>query len=107
MNADVEVDLVPEPPPLLELRHVSRHFVKPLDLPARIANLLGAGLRDEVVHAVADHSKVEQVFGYKAEWSLADGLTRMAEWARQCGPTEPGKRFDVELTKNLPASWAR
>jgi oligopeptide transport system ATP-binding protein len=52
MNADVEVDLVFQPPPLLELRHVSKHFVKPLDLPARIANLLGAGLHDEVVHAV-------------------------------------------------------
>jgi UDP-glucose 4-epimerase len=62
--------------------------------------------RHEVVDAVADHSKVERVFGYKAEWSLADGLTRMAEWARQCGPAEPGKRFEVELARNLPASWA-
>src|SRR6185295_9906427 len=52
MNADVEVDLVPQQPPLLELRHVSKRFVRPLDLPARIANLLGAGLSDEVVHAV-------------------------------------------------------
>jgi len=52
MNADVEVDLVPQAPPLLELRHISKRFVKPLDLPARIANLLGAGLSDEVVHAV-------------------------------------------------------
>jgi hypothetical protein len=52
MNVDVEVDLVPQPPPLLELRRISKHFVKPLDLPARIANLLGAGLHDEVVHAV-------------------------------------------------------
>lgn len=38
--------------------------------------------------------------------ALADGLTRMAEWAKQGGPTEPGKRFEVELAKNLPASWA-
>ena len=52
MNADVEVDLVPQTPPLLELRGVSRRFVKPLDVPARIANLLGAGLREQVVHAV-------------------------------------------------------
>jgi len=52
MNADVEVDLVRQAPPLLELRHVSKHFVKPLDLPARIANLVGAGLSDEIVHAV-------------------------------------------------------
>jgi len=63
--------------------------------------------RHEVVDAVADHSKVERIFGYKAEWSLADGVARMAAWAKQNGPTEPGKRFDVELAKNLPASWAR
>ena len=69
-------------------------------------NITHLDARHEVVHAVADHSKVERVFGYKAEWSLADGLTRMAGWAKQSGPIEPGKRFDVELARNLPASWA-
>ena len=54
MIADVEVDLVPQAPPLLQLRGVSKRFVVPLDLPARIANLLGAALREQVVHAV-DH----------------------------------------------------
>ena len=39
-------------PPLVELRGVSKKFVKPLDIPARIANLLGAGVEEEVVHAV-------------------------------------------------------
>ena len=53
MSADVRSRLwSPQTPPLVELRRVSKHFVKPLDLPARIANLLGAGLHDEVVHAV-------------------------------------------------------
>jgi peptide/nickel transport system ATP-binding protein len=37
---------------MLALEGVSKRFVKRLDLAARIANLLGAGLRDEVVHAV-------------------------------------------------------
>ena len=41
-----------DPAPLLELRGVSKRFVKPLDAAARIANLFGAGARDEVVHAV-------------------------------------------------------
>ena len=54
MSADVEIDLVPEAPPLLQLRGVSKRFVKPLDLPARVARLLGADLEEEVVHAV-DH----------------------------------------------------
>jgi peptide/nickel transport system ATP-binding protein len=39
-------------PPLVELRQVSKRFVTPLDLAARLANLLGAGVREEVVCAV-------------------------------------------------------
>ena len=38
--------------PLVELRSVSKRFVKSLDTAAKIANLLGAGAREEVVHAV-------------------------------------------------------
>lgn len=42
--------------PLLELKGVSKRFVKPLDSVDRLSNLLGAGLREEVVHAVDDVS---------------------------------------------------
>ena len=42
--------------PLLELTGVSNRFVKSLDAAARIANLLGANAREEVVHAVDDVS---------------------------------------------------
>jgi len=38
--------------PLLELRRVSRRFVKGLDTAAKIGHLFGAGLEEEVVHAV-------------------------------------------------------
>jgi len=38
--------------PLIELRGVSKRFVKHLDAAAKIGNLLGAGMREEVVHAV-------------------------------------------------------
>ena len=38
--------------PLLELRGVSKRFVKTLDAAARIARRLGADVREEVVHAV-------------------------------------------------------
>ena len=40
------------PAPLLELRAVSKRFVKSLDAAAMLANLLGAHAREEVVHAV-------------------------------------------------------
>ena len=38
--------------PLLELRGASKRFVKSLDTAARIANMLGADAREEIVHAV-------------------------------------------------------
>lgn len=44
--------VVPDPGALLQLQGVSKRFVRPLDTAARIANLLGAGAREEVVHAV-------------------------------------------------------
>ncbi len=42
----------PAPGAIVELARVSKRFVKPLDAAARIANVLGAGLREQVVHAV-------------------------------------------------------
>jgi len=39
-------------PPLVELSSVAKRFVKSLDVSARIGNLLGAQMREEVVHAV-------------------------------------------------------
>ena len=39
-------------PALLQLRGVSRRFVKQLDTAEKLANLLGANIREEVVHAV-------------------------------------------------------
>ena len=42
----------PAPTPLLQLLGVSKRFVKPLDAAARIANVLGAHAREEVVCAV-------------------------------------------------------
>jgi len=40
------------PAPLLELRGVSKRFVKTLDTAARLAKLLGANVKEEIVHAV-------------------------------------------------------
>jgi peptide/nickel transport system ATP-binding protein len=46
---------VPKAPvaPLLSLRGIERHFVQPVDLVGRLANLLGAGNRAALVRAVA------------------------------------------------------
>ena len=44
--------LRPMTTPLIEVRRISKRFVKKLDLAGRIAARLGADLRDEIVHAV-------------------------------------------------------
>ena len=83
------------------------------ELAALVANAMGKEprithleARKEVLHAVADHSRVEEVFGYRAGWTLERGLKQMAEWALGVGPREPSRRADVEVSRNLPQSWA-
>jgi len=61
--------------------------------------------RNEVVDAFADHSKLRSVFGEIKGVELADGIRRMAGWARAVGPRSPVEFNDIELTKNLPPSW--
>ena len=51
-NATVPASTTAGAPPLVELSRVAKRFVKSLDVSARIGNLLGAGMREEVVHAV-------------------------------------------------------
>jgi UDP-glucose 4-epimerase len=82
------------------------------ELAAQVARAMGEEprikhleARKEVLHAVADHSKVVEVFGYRPRWSLDRGLKQMAEWALSVGPREPSRRADVEVARNLPASW--
>ena len=61
--------------------------------------------RKEVLHAFADHGKVHRIFGSGGEWPLAEGLRRMADWARTLGPQEPSRFENIEVMRNLPASW--
>ncbi|RWJ60814.1 MAG: ATP-binding cassette domain-containing protein [Mesorhizobium sp.] len=42
----------PNVSPLLRLDQVTKRFVKPLDIAARVANIFGAGLKEQVVSAV-------------------------------------------------------
>ena len=43
-------------PPIVRLQNVSKRFIKSLDMAAKIAQKLGANIREEVVHAVDDVS---------------------------------------------------
>lgn len=61
--------------------------------------------RMEVLHAVADHSKVVRVLDYEARVELNEGLKRMGEWAKRVGPREPTVFDNIEVQTNLPPSW--
>ena len=63
--------------------------------------------RKEVLHAFASHAKAEAVFGRRDAVQLDDGLGRMAEWVRQRGPQRGVAFSGIEITRNLPPSWAR
>ena len=52
MQTTPDTSLLP-PTPLLALRGITRHFVEPVDIAGKLANLLGAGRQAAVVQAVA------------------------------------------------------
>jgi UDP-glucose 4-epimerase len=61
--------------------------------------------RNEVVHAYSDHSKVQRVFGLRKPIELAEGIARMAAWAKAAGPRHSKYFGEIEIAKNLPPSW--
>ena len=62
--------------------------------------------RVEVDLAWADHSRSQHVFKSPPETPLAEGIRKMAEWARSVGPREGSKFSNIEVARNLPPSWA-
>lgn len=62
--------------------------------------------RNEVLIAVSDHSKAERVFGKRSKTMLADGVQRMAEWTENHGARESSIFKGIEISKNMPPSWA-
>ncbi len=61
--------------------------------------------RKEVLHAFSSSDKLASVFGRQGYVPLADGVARMAAWARGKGPRSTAPFTGIEVLKNLPASW--
>jgi UDP-glucose 4-epimerase len=63
--------------------------------------------RKEVAFAYSDHSKARAAFGIQPQTPLAEGLKRMAAWAKRVG-IQPSNPFTtVEVARNMPPSWQR
>lgn len=62
--------------------------------------------RNEVKHAYSDHRKVAKFFS-PCMTSLEDGLRNMSEWAIKTGIRKSKDFQNIEITRNLPASWAK
>lgn len=61
--------------------------------------------RNEVLHAYSDHAKAHKVFGDPTGITLAQGIARMAKWAKKTGARQ-GQEFDnIEITEKLPDGW--
>jgi UDP-glucose 4-epimerase len=63
--------------------------------------------RNEVKIAFSDHTKAERVFGARAKTSLEEGIRSMAAWVKEHGARESSVFEDIEITKNMPPSWAK
>ena len=62
--------------------------------------------RKEVMHAYASHEKTRTVFGDLVRNTLLEeGVTHMANWAKQQGGRATKLFYDIEVSKNMPPSW--
>jgi UDP-glucose 4-epimerase len=75
-----------------------------MGLPCNIARL---DARNEVKVAFSDHSKAERIFGTHEKKSLQDGIRAMAAWVREHGARESSIFEGIEVSRNLPPSWAK
>jgi UDP-glucose 4-epimerase len=61
--------------------------------------------RHEVAEAYCSHGKVERVFDCTPQFSLEEGVGRMADWARTVGRRSGEPFRHIEVERGLPASW--
>jgi UDP-glucose 4-epimerase len=63
--------------------------------------------RNEVKVAFSDHSKIQRIFSSVPKVSLRDGVKIMADWVKTHGSRESSIFEEIEVSKNMPASWVR
>ena len=83
------------------------------ELAGRVAAAMGVAprithlpARHEVHNAHSSHDKIRHVLGRRETTSLDEGLRAMAAWVKQQGARSSQPFHGIEVTKNLPPSWA-
>lgn len=61
--------------------------------------------RNEVLHAYSDHTRAHEVFGNPTGIDLAQGIHRMAEWAKVVGARQSKEFHNIEIAEKLPEGW--
>ncbi|MCD6288740.1 MAG: NAD-dependent epimerase/dehydratase family protein, partial [Candidatus Hydrogenedentes bacterium] len=85
------------------VNHLAETVARAMGVEPRVVHL---DARNEVVHAYSTHEKARTVFGDRETVPLDEGVERMAQWAKQVGPRKSTVFKNIEITKNLPPSWA-
>ncbi len=86
------------------VRDLARAVAQAMGVKPRLARLPA---RHEVADAYASHARARRVFGdLMPGIPLEEGLAQMAAWARTIEPRPPRCFENIEVEKNLPASWA-
>jgi UDP-glucose 4-epimerase len=86
------------------VKQLAEVVAKAMDTECRVAYL---DSRNEVKSAFSDHSRAEAIFGKRAKTSLEAGVRAMAKWVKQHGARESSVFQNIEISKNMPGSWAK
>jgi UDP-glucose 4-epimerase len=71
-------------------------------------NVVHLEARNEVVNAYSSHAKAAKIFGdLIRDVSLDEGLARMTAWAKTAKLRKAKSFQGIEVSKNLPPSWAK
>jgi UDP-glucose 4-epimerase len=90
-----------------DVPHTVNHLAKIIaEAMGKECNVTHLDPRNEVKIAFSDHSRAENVFGARKKIPLEDGIRGMAGWVKDFGSRESSIFDDIEIPKNLPASWA-
>ena len=87
------------------VNELTKEVVKYMGIDSWDINKLEA--RNEVKEAYSSHEKSQKILGYETKISLAEGVKKMAEWAKNKGVMKTSDFGDIEIERNLPEGWRK